>query len=56
MSMKLFEIGNGEYVNIEFIVYVHENNRQIEMINGDKISMKPMLFNELLDVLNKYKL
>lgn len=54
--MKLFEIGYGEYVNIEFIVYVHQNDRRIEMINGDKISMEPTLFNELLDVLNKYKL
>ena len=49
--MKLFEIGEDVYVNIEFIAYIYKDERKIELINGDKICLCPDLFVALLNTL-----
>lgn len=49
--MKLFEIGEDVYINIEFIACIYKDERKIELINGDKISLCPDLFVVLWNIL-----
>lgn len=49
--MKLFEIGDDTFVNIEFIIFVYKDERKIELINGDKITLCPDVFINLWNIL-----